>query len=238
MSWDDNWARALVTVLAAALGAIIAGAINAYAANRKIREIELQYLFKRRDTYIDNARSVMGEVYIPISVALTKLSNIYGRYQSMVGAPQQTAVTQFRDEFESACLAYLGAMEELLARGADAYLTTSIDESLNAFNTFLRGSLDNQHLVKRRVLETTVSLMGLRMGHRHEDTQSATSRLSRTNLPSISLSTFGIGFRYTEKILSAPIETAEFEARFRRDVVRLKFLVKEVTLGSTAPKIM
>jgi hypothetical protein len=69
MSWDVNWTRALVTVLAAAAGAIIAGIVNAYAANRKIREIELQYLFKRRDSYIDNARSVMAAREIHLMLA-------------------------------------------------------------------------------------------------------------------------------------------------------------------------
>src|SRR4051812_24967697 len=107
MSWDDNWTRALVTVLAAATGAIVAGIVNAYAANRKIREIELQYLYKRRDSYIDNARSVMAEVYIPISIALTKLSNSYERFVTISGMPQQQAVQALRDEFETASLTFL-----------------------------------------------------------------------------------------------------------------------------------
>ncbi len=237
MSWDDNWTRALVTVLAAAAGAIIAGFVNAYAANRKIREIELQYLFKRRDSYIDNARSVMGEVYIPISIALTKLSNSFERFVSMNGAPQQSAVQALRDEFETASLTFLDEMDSLFARGADAYLTTAIDERLNDFNNFLRGSLDRKALVKKRVYQASISLFGLKARSDREETAEVTSRIGRVRVSPMSISTFGAELRYAERVLSAPIDSEEFETRFKNDIVQIKFLVKDVTLGSTAPTI-
>lgn len=237
LSWDDNWTRALVTVLAAAAGAIIAGIVNAYAANRKIREIELQYLFKRRDSYIDNARSVMADVYIPISIALTKLSNAHERFVSMNGAPQQSNVQALRDEFETASLAFLHDMDSLFARGADAYLTTAIDERLNDFNNFLRGSLDCKALVKKRVYQASISLFGLKASSDLEETAEVTTRVGRVRMPPLSISTFGAKLRYVERVLSAPIDSEEFEARFKNDVVQIKFLVKDVTLGSTAPTI-
>lgn len=238
MSLDDNWTRALVTVLAAAAGAIIAGIVNAYAANRKIREIELQYLFKRRDSYIDNARSVMAEVYIPISIALTKLSNSYERFVTMNGASQQSAVQAFRDEFETASLAFLDEMDSLLARGADAYLTTAIDERLNDFNNFLRGSLARKTLVKKRVYQASISLFGLKARSGLEETAEVNTWLGRVRIPTMSISTFGARLGYAERVLSAPIDSDEFEARFKSDVVQIKFLVKDVTLGSTAPTVI
>jgi ABC-type uncharacterized transport system ATPase subunit len=82
MSWDDNWVRAVVGIGVAALGAIIAGVVNAYAAKLKIKEIELNYRYKLRDGYLDNARKLTGEVYIPISVALTNLLKGYERPQT------------------------------------------------------------------------------------------------------------------------------------------------------------
>jgi hypothetical protein len=80
MSWDDNWVRVFVTIGAAALGAIFAGVVNAYAARLKVKEIELNYLYKLRDGYLDNARKMTGEVYVPISVALTNLFKGYERF--------------------------------------------------------------------------------------------------------------------------------------------------------------
>src|SRR6266853_322404 len=104
MSWDDNWTRALVTVLAAALGAIVAGGVNAYAANRKIREVELQYLYKLRDGYLDNARKFAGQVYIPISIALTSLFNSYERFSSTIGSVRRES---FKRDFETECRNFL-----------------------------------------------------------------------------------------------------------------------------------
>jgi hypothetical protein len=237
MSWDDNWTRALVTILAATVGAIIAGIVNAYAANRKIREIELQYLFKRRDSYIDNARSVMAEVYIPISIALTKLSNSYQRFMSMSGAPQQSAVQALRADFETESLVFLDEMDSLFARGADAYLTTAIDERLNDFNNFLRSSLDRKALVKKRVYQASISLFGLKASSDLDETAEVTTRVGRVRMPPISISTFGTKLGYAERVLSAPIDSEEFETRFKNDLVQIKFLVKDVTLGSTAPTV-
>ena len=80
MQWDDNfWVRALVTLAAAAaFGVIIAGAsLDAYAANRRIKEVELQYQYKLRDSYLENARKMTEDVYLPINIALTRLHNSY-----------------------------------------------------------------------------------------------------------------------------------------------------------------
>ncbi len=79
--------RALVTIGAAALGAIFAGVVNAYAARLKVKEIELSYLYRLRYGYLDNARKMTGEVYVPISVALTNLFKGYERFAATRAHP-------------------------------------------------------------------------------------------------------------------------------------------------------
>jgi hypothetical protein len=60
----------LVGAVAAVAGALAAGLANAYAARQRIKEIEVSYLQKLKDSYLENARKVSAEVYIPISVSL------------------------------------------------------------------------------------------------------------------------------------------------------------------------
>jgi hypothetical protein len=222
MSWDDNWTRALVTVAAAAVGAIAAGVINAYAANRKIKEVELQYLYKLRDGYLDNARKVAGVVYIPISVALTSLFNSYERFAANIGTTAAVTEKGFRDDFETECLRYLGTIDDLLARGADAYLTTNLDEELNDFTNFVRNSLDAAGVKKRRILGTHFNLFGFSASPTATAEEIATTRISRLTIPPFQLRLFGLGLRlsYSEKVLAAPLETPELNLalgqRFRK----------------------
>ena len=231
VQWDDNWTRALVTVLAAALGAVVAGVVNAHAANRRIKEVELQYLYKLRDGYLDNARKLAGEVYIPISIALTSLFKSYERFAASIN-PAAAKQAIFRDDFETECLRYLQTIDDLFARGADAYLITEIDEQLNDFSNFIRNSLDQKAIRKRRVLQTQFGMLGVFTLPSVEIEGKVTSRIARTTIPPFKLNAFGLRFSYSEKVLAAPFETIEFEARIRTEIPRIKFLVKEVTLGS------
>jgi hypothetical protein len=45
-----------------------------------------------------------------------------------------------RDKFGSACSRFLAEVDGLRARGAEAFLTTALEESLLSFTTFLRAS--------------------------------------------------------------------------------------------------
>jgi hypothetical protein len=236
MTWDDNWTRALVTVLAGALGAVIAAGFNVYAANRKIRELEVQYQQKLRDGYLENARKVADQVYIPISIALTSLSNCFGRYAANRESKSNPGAEKaFRDDFETECLRFLHTIEGLLARGADAYLTTTIDERLNDFCNFLRESLDRSYVLKRRTIRAQVNSPLVRLeDYRLSAVAEAKSRLSLVRLPRFKYSVGGFGVDYSEVILGAPIQSDEFELVMKTEVPQIKALVKEVTLGSQA----
>jgi len=49
---------------------------------------------------------------------------------------------------------------------------------------------------------------------------------SRTKIPSFSLGAFGLRLSYNEKVLAAPLETIEFEARIKTEIPKIKFLFK------------
>jgi hypothetical protein len=232
MNWDDNSTRALVAIVVAALGAIGAGILNGYAANRRIKEVELQYIYKLRDGYLDNARKLSGEVYIPINISLTKLFNNYERFAATIRVTSENVQKSYREDFETACLEYIQTIGDLMARGADAYLTTAIDEQLNDFTNFIGISLDQQAVRKRRVLQTDFGFFGMFISPALSSDDIATSRLGRASIPAFSLRTFGVRLSYSEKVLAAPLDAAEFEARIRTEIPRIKSLIKEVTLGS------
>jgi hypothetical protein len=235
MRWDDNWTRALVTVGAAAIGAILAGLASAYAARQKVREVELQYLYKLRDGYLDNARKFTGEVYVPISIALTTLFKSYERFAATFGVPATENAPEPLNVFRADCAAFVQAIDDLLARGADAYLTTGVDERLNDFTNFIRNSIDVTEVRKRRVLKTMFGILGLSIAPNIVTEDPARSRFARATIPNLSLKSFGFKMDYSEKVLVAPMDSREFELRIRTEVPEIKFLIKEVTLGSSPP---
>ncbi len=107
---------------------------------------------------VANARILTAEVYIPINIALTKLFNSYERFASTFNLVSKVKQKVYRDSFETECLSYLQTIDDLSARGADAYLTTAIDEQLNDLSNFVRNSLDQNVVRKRRVLQATFRL--------------------------------------------------------------------------------
>jgi hypothetical protein len=234
VTWDDNWTRALVTIAAATLGAILASFVNAYASRQKIREIELQYQYKLRDGYLENARKLVGEVYIPINIALTYLFNSYERYAA--NTDQNLSSDASHNEFKAAAIKYIETIDELLRRGADAYLIGTIDEQLNSFTNFIRNSVQSNSISKKIVLQAHVPLIipftKNAITTNFEREVDDKTYLGRTKIPSISLSFGGISFSYSEKILAAPFQSIEFQARIRSEVPQIKFQIKEVTLGS------
>ncbi len=233
MHWDDNWTRALVTVVAASVGAVFAGLFNMYAANKGIKEVKLQYEYKLRDGYLDNARKFIGDVYVPLSIALTRLFKNYERYAATLEEKDAGELASTKNEFETDCRNYVQTVDELLDRGADAYLTTALDQRLNEFTNFIRNSIVEKEIRKRRVVETRFNMFGLTTSPKIVAESAANSWASRVRMPDISVGFLGMGFVYSEKTLAAPTETREFELRIRTEIPQIKFLIKEVTLGSS-----
>lgn len=229
----------LVGAIAAVAGAIAAGLANAYAARQRVKEIEVIYLQKLKDGYLENARKLTAEVYIPLSVTLTNLANSYDRFSGWIDYDAEISVEGFREDFLTDCLRYLSTVDDLMRRGADAYLTTALDEELQFFTNFIRDSMDAQELHRKRVMRALVTTDGLRFmffgfpyfRYQFDLAEKAAGKL---RLPAFDVGLFGLKLAYSERIYSAKIELRDFEARIRATIPALKALIKEVTLGSPA----
>jgi hypothetical protein len=55
-------------------------------------------------------------------------------------------------------------------------------------------------------------------------------------IPNMSFHLYPISFSYKEKVIAAPVASVEFERRIRTEILELKPLIKEVTLGSNPSK--
>lgn len=70
-------------------------------------------------------------------------------------------------------------MEDLFARGADAFLTAALDERLRAFNVFLRASMDAKEPILNVVFGYNLNLLG-KFSTVHDFTSEARGRWART----------------------------------------------------------
>lgn len=126
-------------------------------------------------------------------------------------------------------------MDEYFARAADAFLTSELDDWVRALNSFVRESLETDRPVVRVSLSTEYRFSGLAWS-----TRELTLRSKVTALTSIPRGAFRLGLpglvrmNYEATVLAAPIRSREFEARITTDLARLKYIIKEVTLGAHA----
>jgi hypothetical protein len=125
---------------------------------------------------------------------------------------------------------FLATMRDLSDRGAEAFLTTALEEELISFTTFLRKSLKATEVVRTAVLEMglSVPLIGA----------SLTTRKELVGLPAdwagdLNLNVPGVKMTSrVEKLVAAPLLSEAFEQRMVADLTRLKAFIKEVTLGA------
>jgi hypothetical protein len=223
--------KALLAVAGVVVGAILAGVTNAYVARLKIREIEITYLQKLQDGYLENARKVSAEVYIPISIALTSLAASYERYRAWIDFENFTSPLSFRNDFEGECLRFLSDVADLMKRGADAYLTLDIDTLLQQFRTFLAQSLDATSVSHQFVFRGSVSALFIRSQFQTTPLVVTANKVGWLP-PRMRMRFLGNEIGYSEEVVSAPLASRQFETRFQNDVTTLKSLIKEVTLGS------
>jgi hypothetical protein len=233
---DENLIKALVGIGGALAGALLVAATNAYAANRKIKEIEISYIHKLRDGYLENARKMSEQVYIPINILLTCLMTDYDKLRVKINFDENTVPIGSYNTFLAASRQYLKGIDNLFTRGADAYLTLDLDKRLQDFNSFIRESTAVDGVVKKVVFEASsgklfASIPSAKFEHR---TKSRT--LSNFGIANFSFSVLGLGLRfgYVEEILAAPFQSREFELRIQKDTSEIKSLIKEVVLGTHA----
>jgi hypothetical protein len=186
-----------------------------------------------KDTYLQNARQYTNGVYVPINIALRNLSDHLRIFQEAKGRSlTQEAIDYFRD----ACREYERVISDLVSKGADSFLTNESDERLQSFSSFLRLSMNAKEPVRRHIINVSfkVPFAGLRT--QHEFAQNVSGNIAKfDSLRAVRMSLFGVGMSYrSPELLAAPIESSEFEDRIALEIPRIRFLIKEVTLGSQA----
>ena len=213
------------------VGAIVTALASAYAAGQKIKEIEVSYLQKMREDYLANARLYTNGVYVPLSIALSKLLKEYYEFRTYIDFPHETVDEQHERKFRQACEEYEKEVSALNERGADAFLTTELEESLRSFSNFIKASLGAQEPKLRVISSYFVPFLQFNYSVATE-IQGKWVKVVR-RIPKVHFRSLYIGFSYLkEELLAAPLPSREFEQRILDDERALKFLIKEVTLGA------
>jgi hypothetical protein len=234
---DDNIWKILIGALGVIAGAVITALASAYTANQKIKELELTYEQKLRDNYLANARQYSESVYVPLSIALLKLLDAFLKYRDSIKINQKEQTEIKREKFCRTYKDYMARISNLFERGADAYITSELEQPLQSFNRFLDASFNTEQVVYAMTLEYQVRIPGVIHSHGKGTLKSDKGKLAhaygmllgRTRL---SFWFMGTGFTQVPELLAAPIDSHEFEGRILSDVSSFKSLIKEVTLGS------
>lgn len=223
----------IITGIVAALSAIIAAIVTAIAASfsakQKLQEIRFQYEARLKDGYLEKAREYTSKLYVPLSIALASLGLAFQRFRSSNEDPS-TKSGQLREAISE----FLSVTADLSSRGANAFLTTDLDETLQGFKAFLMSSMTAQEPKLKVVIKLcTSALWGGARANLEKVVAGKKVRFFRG--PPFSFSFIGVSFVFIgEEILSAPIESPEFEERFLMDTFFINMLIKEVTLGAVA----
>ncbi len=235
---------AAIAAAAVVIGAVATAIASSYSARQKIKEIEITYLQKLSETYLSNARLYTNSVYVPISIALSKLADHYEDFRLHIDFTTGEANDESKREFREACSEFNRSLTDLINQGSDAFLTTALEHRLRSFASFIRSSSGASETRVRMVFEyeirtpfmplmsSTISRRIVKESSAHKGSALGLKRLQ------FSFNVFGAGFRsLMEEILAAPITSREFEERFLTDIANLKFLIKEVTLGAQTASI-
>lgn len=232
---DDNPIHTtLIATGGVVFGAVATALASAYSAGQKVREIEVSYKLKLSEAYLSNARLYTSSVYVPIAIALSSLNDSYRRFRSGLDEGTRFVQPDVEKAFRDSCHAYLSELSHLYARGADAFLTTSMEERLASFNSFLETSLRSRRIINKVIVayNFTYPFLDLsRLRHTYQfESQGRSARM---------LGIIDAGFQvtnrfidYRREVLGAPVNSIEFEERIASEMPILKFLIKEVTLGS------
>ncbi len=224
MDFTDPKIIAAISVIIGALLGVLGKAIS---SRQKIRELNSVYANKLQECYLEAAKDYTVSVYVPISIALSNLSHAFLIYRADSGEENLASFKEAIDVFVEKIL-------ELSGKGASAFLTTELDEKLQAFFSFVRDSKDATEPTIKMIFEVKLPYIGGRYNDRIE--RRAKGKVARSFWSprmSISLGVIGASFEATE-ILSAPIGSRDFEERFVRDSHVVNVLIKEVTLGANA----
>ncbi|MFE1994120.1 hypothetical protein [Streptomyces parvulus] len=218
---SSAWAVALIAALGTLFGVVVTVVGSIYAANKKVKELELTYQQKLQEAYLQNARAYLESVYLPLHVAVSKLAAAYEAFRAYIDF-DAGAVESFRaDDFRASVQGYNSALDSLFDRGASAFLTVDLEQRLESFNEFLRRSLSATEVRSKTLVNFSYMGMG----------QEALFETRRKMHP-MSMRLMLMRFSLDSQVMFAPVYAREFEDRFISDLAVLRTLIKEVTLGA------
>src|SRR5580698_6794332 len=126
---------AAIAAAAVVLGGVLTAGATAYAAHRKTAELKILYEQRLADRYIANAREYLEGIYLPLSIALSTLRRSYEQLANEALGQSDKAAPG--PELAAVVAAFIATVDGLMASGADAFMTTELDERLLDFVEFL-----------------------------------------------------------------------------------------------------
>jgi hypothetical protein len=214
------WVTPLIAAAAAIAAAIVTAFASAYAARRKVAELELSHSFELAKQYLESARNYTQAVYLPLAVAVYKLHKEFLTFKT-VEDDKENSVT---NPFVTACETFISTVDDLFLRGGAAVLTLRLDETLTLFSSFLRESLTAERVIRANLLETAVRAA----------VSAASIALAVASPTASVLVDFALQSRRSRSkfsVAAAPITSGEFEEQFAFYISTIKSSIKEVTLG-------
>jgi hypothetical protein len=222
----------LVGAGATIVGAILGHISAAVQARYKLRELQLTYEQKLHENYLTSARQYTRNVYVPITLILTRLRREFDSFRRTFNPTQDEALYPSISEFGKAIGIFITELDALISQGAGAFLTAALERRLDSFRDFLLGSLKATEPAARVVFHYNIGLSGLYLEN-EIGSKVRLKHLPRWSHKGLTFSFLGLGIGYKlGETLEAPLGSEEFEARIVRDLVELSSLVKEVTLGA------
>ncbi|AGI67498.1 hypothetical protein OAN307_c18420 [Octadecabacter antarcticus 307] len=228
---DPTVLVALVGVLSIVVSAGIGAFVSRWHTQSKFQDelhkLRLERRNEQSDSYLENARKQIGTVYVPLSAELAALKAVFQNYL------YQDKTAEMLTEFEVQVEQFIARLQELELRGATAYVTTELEDVLIKFVVFLRASKSASETVVDVTYDFSAEVLGFGFSRAGSQKTKVSSATSKGFSASISAAGISADVRISD-IISAPINSEDFQARFERDSHRLSLLIKEVTLGSAA----
>jgi hypothetical protein len=219
---------ALIAAAASVIAALLTAAAATSAARVRIREVLLTYDQKLHESYLTTARQYTNSVYVPLGIALSKLSASFVTYRdSLDPDDRRDEHSDARDAFIRSVEGFLRETDRLTEQGADAFMTSALEERLVSFVGFLRKSLSAREVTRSVVYESRLAF-GLKL---------ASTALSVVSIVGPLAGVAGLALsesRRMKRLREAPIWSPFFERHLIEELAALKALIKEVTLGTQA----
>lgn len=207
---NPNVAGAFIAAISAVLGAMIGFASKARSAAQKFRELQYEHERRSRDGYLAAARAYTGGIYVPLSISVSFLRKSFDSY---LGSKAKSA----ERKFNSAVHTFSRDVDALLERGASAFLTTGLDETLTSFLVFLKNSLNSSEARQQIIFSYRLPYLSGPFPDKAVETR-------RIEIPQVSINLLGVGLSVREiKIIEAPIHSKEFRSDFRGIFMRSTF---------------